>query len=664
MPFDKPCRAILLSFAIICLAPTFLDAAVNHKTIATKSTHKPDKPHPETSAGGRLTESQRALHVLDRLAFGPRPGEVTRVMQMGVEKWIDQQLHPESIPDAALPARLNAYHTLRLSPGDLIAAFPSAGVIRTVADNKRPLPNENARRLLYQVQVAKYLKEKQKQSKDAKPLSAEEIAAQQQEQQNQARSIADGLLALPKASRMNALLSQASEQLINFPSLLRPDQRDKLTADFNPDEREFFYALNNPTGVVINEVQQAKILEAAISERQLQEVITDFWINHFNVFLNKDADQYYMATYERDVIRPHAFGKFKDLLVAVATSPAMLYYLDNWTSVGPNSQVGGGLAPNKTKGPARGLNENYGRELLELHTLGVDGGYSQKDVTEAARVLTGWTIDHPELAGGFQFDPRKHEPGDKNVMGKVISEDGQKEGLDLLDMLAHHPSTARFISRKLAQRFLSDNPPPALVEAMARTFHDTDGDIREVLVTLFKSRDFWAPRNFRAKVKTPFEFVISSIRASGATIDNPTSLLQALQRMGMPPYGMAPPTGYSMQAGAWINSDALLDRFNFAITLSSGKVGGIKIDPQKVFISTVLNEGLNPAASTTSGIDDSALSLMEDALLGGNISPQTQSSIHQQMNDPKLVGALSDNPAPGLAVMMGLILGSPEFQRR
>ncbi len=622
MVLDKTFKTLVLAVALASTATTFVQAETRHPS--PRKSAKSLKHRSNDSSGGTLTESQKALHVLDRLGFGPRPGEVSKVMRMGVDKWVDAQLNPDQISDAVLAARLSAYHTLKLSPTDLLAAFPSNGMIRQVADNKRPLPTDNARRVLYSVQVAKYFRDKQRSAKDAKPLTPEEIALQSQDLQNQARIIADALLALPKTSRMNSLLALSPGQLVNFPNLLRTDQRDRLFNDFNPEEREFLYALNNPTGVVINEVQQAKILEAAISERQLQEVMTDFWINHFNIFLNKDADQYYMASYEREVIRPRAFGKFKDLLVAVATSPAMLYYLDNWTSVGPNSQAGGGLTPKNPKNPGRGLNENYGRELLELHPLGVDGGYSQKDVTEAARVLTGWTIDHPELGGGFLFDPKKHEPGDKTVLGRVISESGQKEGMNLLDILANHPSTARFISRKLAQRFVSDNPPPALVDAMAGTFQDTDGDIRQVVMTLIKSREFWAPRTFRAKVKTPFEFVISSVRASGATIENPNALLQSLQRMGMAPYGMAPPTGYSMNASAWTNSDALLDRFNFAIALSGGKISGAKVDAQRIFISTVLNEGLSHGASSPVTADDAALSLMEDALLGGNISPQTR----------------------------------------
>lgn len=299
--------------------------------------------------------------------------------------------------------------------------------------------------------------------------------------------------------------------------------------------------MSAPLSVVTTELQQAKLLRAVYSERQLQEVMTDFWFNHFNVYLYKDSDQYLVTSYERDVIRARALGKFKDLLVATAQSPAMLFYLDNWVSEGPKSLAA--VAANKGKsvqvGP--GLNENYGRELMELHTLSVNGGYSQHDVTELARVLTGWTIQPLEQGAAFQFDPKKHEPGDKLILGQTISENGMNEGMQVLDMLAHHPNTAKFICKKLAMRFVADNPPPALVDRMAQKFLATDGDIREVLRTMFKSPEFWSPKAYRGKVKTPFEFVVSSLRATGTDLNNPSPLLGTLNRMGMPLYQMVPP---------------------------------------------------------------------------------------------------------------------------
>ena len=316
--------------------------------------------------------------------------------------------------------------------------------------------------------------------------------------------------------------------------------------------------------------------------------MTDFWFNHFNVFIGKGADRYLLTSYERDVIRPHALGKFEDLLVATAQSPAMLFYLDNWLSVGPNSDVANGIPKRKqlqlaqaasitadqcsqAKGKRNGLNENYGRELMELHTLGVNGGYTQKDVTEVARVFTGWTLKQPRQGGGFTFEERMHEPGDKIVLGHRIKPKGEKEGREVLHLLAHNPSTAKFICTKLAMRFVSDDPPPALVDRMAQTFLKKDGDIREVLKTMLHSPEFWAPEAYRAKVKTPLEFVVSAVRASGAEVNDAMPLARQLQNMGMPLYGMQPPTGYSMKADAWVNSSALLGRMNFALALTTGK---------------------------------------------------------------------------------------------
>ena len=276
----------------------------------------------------------------------------------------------------------------------------------------------------------------------------------------------------------------------------------------NPRQRETLLALNNPRQVVDEELVQAKLLRAVYSQRQLQEVMDDFWFNHFNVFIGKGVDRYLLNSYERDVVRPHAMGKFEDLLVATAKSPAMLFYLDNWLSVGPNSDVARGVPirnnygwrrrafgngrPKQNKAKSSGLNENYGRELMELHTLGVNGGYTQKDVTEVARVFTGWTLDQPRQGGGFTFEERMHDPGDKMVLGHRIKAKGEKEGVEVLHILAHHPSTAKFVCTKLAVRFVSDDPPPALVGRMAQTFLSKDGDIRQVLKTMLDSPEFWA----------------------------------------------------------------------------------------------------------------------------------------------------------------------------
>jgi uncharacterized protein (DUF1800 family) len=403
--------------------------------------------------------------------------------------------------------------------------------------------------------------------------------------------------------------------------------------------------------------------------------MTDFWFNHFNVFSGKGLDRLMITSYERDVIRPHALGKFEDLLVATAKSPAMLFYLDNWLSVGPNSPQALGIpdhpnSPYPRRFPPRangkrpsGLNENYGRELLELHTLSVNGGYSQHDVTEVAKVFTGWTIEKPAQGGGFKFEPRMHEPGPKLVLGHRVKPRGEDEGLQVLHLLATSPQTAHFISLKLAERFVSDDPPPALVDRMAKTFLKKKGDIREVLAVLFHSPEFWDDANCRAKVKTPLEFVASTIRATGAEIDDATPLTRQLNNMGMPLYGAQPPTGYSMKAEAWVSSSALLNRMNFALALTGGKIRGVKLDAAQF------------AKSAPSGDPSQIVSALESNLIAGGVSQQTHDSIMSQIQPGNNAASQGQNGAsntpapsatrpPNVSMVAGLLLGSPEFQRR
>jgi uncharacterized protein (DUF1800 family) len=324
--------------------------------------------------------------------------------------------------------------------------------------------------------------------------------------------------------------------------------------------------------VVAYDLAESKVYRALYSNRQLQEVLTDFWFNHFNVFIDKGADRYLVTSYERDAIRPHVLGKFSDLLRATAEHPAMLFYLDNWQSIAE------GAAPRQK----RGLNENYARELMELHTLGVDGGYTQKDIIEVARCFTGWTIRNPRQGGGFYFAPRLHDKGEKTVLGvKIPAGGGQEDALKVLEILARHPSTARFISRKLAVRFVSDNPPAALVDKLAKTYQKSDGDIREVLRVLFESKEFWAKEAYEAKVKSPLEFVVSAVRATEAEVDNGFALAEVMGRMGQPLYRKLEPTGYSNASAEWVNSSGLLERMNFATALAANKLPGVKLDPGK-----------------------------------------------------------------------------------
>src|SRR6185437_16813829 len=517
--------------------------------------------------------------------------------------------------------------TLRMDTKEMSEEFPSQQVIRQVADGKLSMPSGGAKHAIYMAQMERYEEKisRKQESGAATPQAATGETAQNGQQQNGSRqnvtsnspipredrtkqdemekdrqdemgkdrkddqrqnaeSELPQLLDEPADQRFKAILKLPTEEQIALASLNDRD-REPLLEGMTPEQCETMGALRNPQQVVTDELMQGKLLRAIYSQRQLQEVMTDFWFNHFNVFIGKGPDRYMLTSYERDVIRPHALGKFEDLLVATARSPAMLFYLDNWQSVGPDSDFSRGIPKYadrpwmgrrrfpppprpqrqaKAKRPS-GLNENYGRELMELHTLGVNGGYTQKDVTEVARVFTGWTLKEPRDGGGFFFDERKHEPGDKMVLGHRIKPHGEQEGLEVLRMLAHSPATAHFICTKLAVRFVSDNPSDALVNAMAKTFLKKDGDIREVMKTMLSSPEFWTANDYRAKVKTPLEFVASAARATGAEITNAVPLIRQLQNMGMPLYGAQPPTGYSMKAETWVNSSALLARMNFAL---------------------------------------------------------------------------------------------------
>ena len=492
------------------------------------------------------------LHVLGRAGFGARPGDVDKVRQLGLDKSIDQQLHPERIPDTQMNARLSGFATLNMS----------------------------------------------------------------------SRALADEYYQPALKARQDAKREAAAEPSMNESTPKRtPEQTDAA----------------RKARVVVLELSAQKLLRAAYSERQLEEVMTDFWFNHFNVFAGKGATQQYLTEYERDTIRPHVLGKFRDLLEATAKSPAMLFYLDNWQSADPDAEARrqqmrtrfGARFPGRMPPPQqanqqrqrRGLNENYGRELMELHTLGVDGGYTQQDVVNVARAFTGWTIDQPRQGGGFRFEPRLHDETEKIVLGhKIKAGGGQSDGEHVLDILAKHPSTAKFIATKLTRRFVSDNPPAALVDRAAARFRETDGDIREVVRVILTSPEFFAPDAYRAKVKTPFEFVVSSIRATGAEVQSADSLVQAVRQLGMPLYMCQPPTGYADRADAWVNTGALLNRMNFAVQLVNGRLRGVQ-----------------PGAAQLG------------PQLVGELSATTTATV-AKATDPRQVAALT--------------LGSPEFQRR
>ena len=635
-------RWILLSaaFALLCLAAAY-------------ARKKAPAPHTD--------ERARAIQALNRLTFGPRPGDVDRVLAVGVDKWIDQQLHPGSIDDSALESRLAPFRTLQMDSRELARNFPPPPLIRQIADGKQSLPRNPDQRAIYEAQLVRY-REKQAKKADGAASSNEQDSKQDASMMMADDAITNDhraqLLAQAPENRLHALLQLPPEAQVAFMESLKGPERADFLEGLPSEQRETMLALQNPQQVVATELMQAKILRATYSQRQLQEVMTDFWMNHFNVYIGKGIERNQLTSYERDVIRPRALGKFEDLLAATAQSPAMLFYLDNWLSVGPDSEFAqygprpGGRNPNPNAKPAQrrtGLNENYGRELMELHTLGVNGGYTQQDVTEVAKVFTGWTLRQPREGGGFFFNERMHEPGTKIVLGQKIKEDGENEGHEVLRLLAHHPATAKFICNKLAMRFVSDDPPPALVDRMAETFLKKDGDIAEVLKTMLQSPEFWSPDAHRAKVKTPLELVVSTVRATNADVTDATPLINVLRNLGMPLYGAQPPTGYSMKADAWVSSSALLGRMNFAVRLASGHVRGVQIAP--------------PPNDTP---PDQALAAFENSLLEGEVSKQTHETIAAQLNDPAVTGRMLDDPAraPNAGLIEGLLLGSPEFQRR
>jgi uncharacterized protein (DUF1800 family) len=413
---------------------------------------------------------------------------------------------------------------------------------------------------------------------------------------------------------------------------------------------------------IVNEVTAAKMIRATYSERQLSEQLADFWFNHFNIFVYKDLDRWYLIPYERDTIRPHVLGKFRDLLEATAKSPAMLFYLDNASSADPQAfarlklhrvhpGAGEKLPP---LGRRRGLNENYGRELMELHTLGVDGGYKQEDVIEVTRAFTGWTIESPRENPAFYFDERIHDVDLKRVLGKKLKGGGIKDGEEVLDLLVKNKNTARHISLQLAQHFVSDDPPAALVSRMAKAFEKSRGDIRAVMAAMIYSPEFWSRAAFRAKVKTPFEIVVSTARALGADVDQPLQLAQWVARMGEPLYQCLPPTGYSDKAVAWVSTGALLNRMNFAVALSANKVRGAQVDLTPLVGTDVMTK------------PQLALERVEAEFIAGQVSDTTRATLEQQMQEPRILGAKLDDPVKqvNIALITGLVLGSPEFQKR
>jgi uncharacterized protein (DUF1800 family) len=614
-----------------------------------------------------LTMREAASHLLNRFTYGAAPGQIDSVLKTGLEKWFWQQLNA-CLPDDSLNRRLSVYDAINLSNADVCHLYPQGSVITAMAIKDSVI------------------------SKDS----------------------------VDKAVNKKAYNAQIQAYM----------QKKGLKSD-----QELYKQFINQN-----------ILRAVYTNNQLQEVLTDFWFNHFNVSFTKNESAHFIPSYERDIIRPNVFGKFDKLLLGTAKSPAMLYFLDNFTSVGPqapkNKPVSAAVTPESTdmagsmtaavtniavKTPNKnvaGLNENYAREVMELHTLGVDGGYTQTDVTESARILTGWTI-YPMTASGpgsamknlvakigeenldqkgfvrdgdFLFTPNRHDKGEKRVLGRTFAADGgYQEGVELLELLAHHPSTAKFICKKLAVRFVSDNPPPALINKMAKSFTDNDGDIRQVLITMVNSAEFWDRKVLRQKIKSPFELTISAVRSLNADVQDPYQLYNWMTRMGQKIYYYQAPTGFPDRAQYWINSGALLNRMNFSLSLAFQQIAGTKLnlpvltnyhEPESAAQALeVYGKLLMPGRKLDNVIKQLApllsdlelISKVNNAVTKPEVTPEKPVAgapgdmmtmgVGQNAADSKTVAAPKEQPKVItnnniLSQVVGIIIGSPEFQRR
>lgn len=540
---------------------------------ATPPANAPPRPAPSplivvpATEPREQTADQQVQHVLDRLGFGARPGDVARVRAMGVDQWIALQLAPDHIDDRAADSLLSSYEGLRVPTSELVTAY---------------------------------------------------VQGQQALRQSQRQAAQRGDSADRKDMRAEAMRED-------------PALRERL----------------RQTRRAMGDVQSAKLARAVVSERQLQEVMTDFWSNHFSVFAGKGLTRLFIPAYDRDVIRPNALGHFRDLLGAVARSPAMLFYLDQWQSAADSAH----RTLSATRRPrlrARGLNENYARELLELHTLGVDAGYTQQDVIEVARAFTGWTMN-PRQQAEFMFRPEIHDADQKVVLGHMLAAGrGVEDGDAVLDILARDPRTARFIAHKLAVRFVSDEPPPALVERAAAVFLRTDGDIREVVRAIVTSQEFFSRAAFHSKVKSPFELVASALRAVGAQGDTSMRSAQAVAFLGQPIYGHQAPNGWPETGESWMNTGAILNRINFGMALAANRLPNASVTDW------------SDAGRLRTAPRDVQVDAVIAAFLGGHASPDTR----QILLDGQHPLATQLAGTSGLAQVVGLAIGAPEFQRR
>ncbi len=677
-------RYLINRITVVAIASALLAPAI---MLRAETTAKP----------AALTADQKVIHVLNRLGFGARPGDIEKVKAIGLQKYIDQQLEPASIADTVAENKVRGLDSAKLTTSELFAKYPNPGALLQQLEGGRAVQAQNRQQM---------------------PPGSDPPAAPPQDE---------------------AAMTQAEQR----------ERRQKINELYRK------YDLK-PAGQLVPQIVANRVLRAVYSERQLQEVMVDFWQNHFNVFAGKAAVRWYIPSYERDVLRKNALGNFKDLVVGTAQHPAMLFYLDNFQSVAPVAQnaaananqqrlerlirngrplppqarerlkrqfnlmdvqldqrlkemrASGSVQLRPQQQNQRGINENYARELMELHTLGVDGGYTQKDIVEVAKAFTGWTIADPRgyrraaaaiiqgneeqrlnrlqrqmgipdevESGEFFFNPRWHDNSIKEILGKKVNEGGIKDGLMVIDIIAAHPSTAKHIARKLAVKFVSDKPSEALVSRVAAAFSSSNGDIRATLKALFSDKEFFAPENYRAKIKTPFELAVSSIRALGAETNASPAFVAMLTKLGELPYGYQAPTGYPDTAEDWVNTGALLERMNFAVALASNRIPGSRVDLRKI------------ANDEKGGFLDGAIS----SILHNEISTATRANLERQLKQPLpevKAGAEDDDTMeipnlrggqqggamqrqarllaptgnPEVFKVVSLVLGTPEFQRQ
>lgn len=628
----------------------------------------------------KLTEDQKILHVLNRLGFGARPGDVERVRQMGLQKYIDEQLNASATADSVAESKVKNLEVFNMTTAEVFAKYPNPGALLRQLEGGR---------------------------------------------RNQAQNNANN----------NAANNQNADQQMTDKD--RQERQAKL--------REYYRKYNlRPANQLLPQITANRVLRAVYSERQLQEVMVDFWQNHFNVYAGKAAVRWYIPSYERDVLRKNALGNFRDLVLGTAQHPAMLFYLDNFESRSPDSQQNNGnnrllrmmqngqlnqrqrerikeqrgwtdeqldqrLAQLKNQqNRQRGINENYARELMELHTLGVDGGYTQADIVEVAKAFTGWTIADPRgyrraaaneiqdrenralnrlqrqagvpediESGEFYFNERWHVRGEKTVLGQKVNEGGMKDGLKVIDILVSHPSTAKFIAKKLAVKFVSDNPSQDLINRVAKAFQDSKGDIKTTLKALFTDKEFFAPENYRAKIKTPFELAVSAIRTVGADTDARPAILAMLNKLGEVPYGYQAPTGYPDTAEDWVNAGALLERLNFAVALASNRIPGTKAS-LKLFeagskaaildktIAVVLDNDISPNTRATllKQIEQPLPDVKSPDEMDDDADPEMPNMRQQQNRRNRQARLLDPSGNPDVFKIVSLVLGTPEFQRQ